>query len=219
MHKNSGKFDAPWHFRARLSFPPLSTLFTLTWASRSYHSWVLRVALALSAGSPLPDHSAAVPNPQRSMAASTGHDSVQERDDDAETDSHRLGVVSFVRRGQPLSGLFQQRYCDFHVHELERPGQAVHLLSLPGRADVPALPDAAAGIEARVLQFVLYKENRTTTDALQQLASAASIPLAALRVAGTANASEVERWPSRQLIPVLLRRGPRTHTRACADAA
>ena len=108
-----------------------------------------------------------------------------ERDDAAETESQRLGVVSFVRRGEALSGLFQQRYCDFHVHELERPGEAVKLCSLPGRADVPPLPDAAAGINARVLQFVLYKENRTTSDALQQLASAASIPVAALRVAGT----------------------------------
>lgn len=108
-----------------------------------------------------------------------------ERDDAAETESQRLGVVSFVRRGEALSGLFQQRYCDFHVHELERPGEAVQLCSLPGRADVPPLPDAAAGIDARVLQFVLYKENRTTSDALQQLASAASIPVAALRVAGT----------------------------------
>ena len=105
--------------------------------------------------------------------------------DATETESERLGVVSFVRRGVALSGLFQQRYCDFHVHELERPGEAVQLCSLPGRADVPPLPDAAAGIEARVLQFVLYKENRTTSDALQQLASAASIPVAALRVAGT----------------------------------
>ena len=108
-----------------------------------------------------------------------------ERDDAAETESQRLGVVSFVRHGEALSGLFQQRYCDFHVHELERPGEAVKLCSLPGRADVPPLPDAAAGIEARVLQFVLYKENRTTSDALQQLATAASIPVAALRVAGT----------------------------------
>ena len=108
-----------------------------------------------------------------------------ERDDAAETESQRLGIVSFVRHGEALSGLFQQRYCDFHVHELERPGEAVQLCSLPGRADVPLLPDAAAGIDARVLQFVLYKENRTTSDALQQLASAASIPVAALRVAGT----------------------------------
>ena len=108
-----------------------------------------------------------------------------ERDDAAETESQRLGVVSFVRHGEALSGLFQQRYCDFHVHELERPGEAVQFCSLPGRADVPPLPDAAAGIEARVLQFVLYKENRTTSDALQQLATAASIPVAALRVAGT----------------------------------
>ena len=128
-----------------------------------------------------------------------------ERDITAETESHRLGVYSFVRRGQPLSGLFQQRYCDFHVHELERPGEAVRLCSLPGRDDVPPLPDAATGITARVLQFVLYKENRTTSDALQQCASAASIPVAALRVAGT---GQLVGSPTRPELHATTFRGP-----------
>ena len=138
----------------------------MAWTARDCHC-----CTAAAAATATPRH-----NAQRMEA---------ERDDAAETESQRLGVVSFVRHGEALSGLFQQRYCDFHVHELERPGEAVQFCSLPGRADVPPLPDAAAGIEARVLQFVLYKENRTTSDALQ-LATAASIPVAALRAPRTA---------------------------------
>ena len=84
-------------------------------------------------------------------------------------------------RAQPcghLSGIFQARFADFFVRELGRSGEPCRLTELPRTA-----PESC-----EILEFVLYKENRTTADALQQLSGASGIPVSAARWPGAKTA-------------------------------
>ena len=81
------------------------------------------------------------------------------------------------------TGIFQSRWADFHVRELsEADGTPLAMTELP--TSVP---------QAGILTFVLYKENRTTADALLQLASASGCPMNAFAVAGAKDRRAVTR--------------------------
>ena len=80
-----------------------------------------------------------------------------------------VGITAYRSAAQALhpTGIFQLRWADFHVRELSGPdGAPLALTALP----------AAAPPAADVISFAMYKENRTTTDALQQLATASGVP-------------------------------------------
>jgi tRNA(Glu) U13 pseudouridine synthase TruD len=71
------------------------------------------------------------------------------------------------------------RWADFHVRERSAEADGAPLA-------LTALPSASGAVApAEVISFVMCKENRTTADALQQLASASHCPLSAFAVAGS----------------------------------
>ena len=116
-----------------------------------------------------------------------------------------VGIDSYASAPLPLhpTGLFQSRWIDFHVRELAEDGVALSL------TDVPQQADALAPLAHRHLcSFVMCKENRTTSDALRQVAAAAGVPLSSLAVAGAKDkrAVTVQRVTGRGIdAPKLLR--------------
>ena len=116
-----------------------------------------------------------------------------------------VGIDSYASAPLPLhpTGLFQSRWIDFHVRELAEDGAALSL------TDVPQQADALAPLAHRTLcSFVMCKENRTTSDALRQVAAAAGVPLSSLAVAGAKDkrAVTVQRVTGRGIdAPKLLR--------------
>ena len=116
-----------------------------------------------------------------------------------------VGIDSYATAPLALhpTGLFQSRWIDFHVRELAEDGVALSL------TDVPQQADALAPLAHRHLcSFVMCKENRTTSDALRQVAAAAGVPLSSLAVAGAKDkrAVTVQRVPGRGIdAPKLLR--------------
>ena len=116
-----------------------------------------------------------------------------------------VGIDSYATAPLPLhpTGLFQSRWIDFHVRELAEDGVALSL------TDVPQQADALAPLAHRHLcSFVMCKENRTTSDALRQVAAAAGVPLSSLAVAGAKDkrAVTVQRVTGRGIdAPKLLR--------------
>ena len=99
--------------------------------------------------------------------------------------------------GPRLSGLFAQRWCDFIVHELDDEGQPETLREIASTAS-PAPSHGERPVRcgsecvgapeppgSEYAHFVMYKQNRTTADALQQLASAAGVAPTAFAVRGT----------------------------------
>ena len=77
-------------------------------------------------------------------------------------------ITVYRPRSHPrVYGAFCQRWCDFHVHELDGPGGVVRLEALPSEP-----PELEA---SEYVHFVLCKENRSTAEALQELASAAGV--------------------------------------------
>ena len=90
----------------------------------------------------------------------------------------RFGITAFRSGAQPChpTGIFQARFADFHVRELS--------LEDCSPLAITALPSGAVP-QAEYIRFVMYKENRTTADALQQLASASGCPLSAFSIAGS----------------------------------
>ena len=100
-------------------------------------------------------------------------------DPDAESMGEQdVGICAYRSAAQPCghpSGIFQARFADFFVRELGRSGEPCRLTELPRTA-----PESC-----EILEFVLYKENRTTADALQQLSGASGIPVSAFSVAGS----------------------------------
>ena len=89
----------------------------------------------------------------------------------------RIGIHAYrsaatLPLGQPPRGIFQARYADFHVRELSTvDGRALALSELPSAADYGSSA-ASDGSSDSYLSFVMYKENRTTADALQQARAA-----------------------------------------------
>ena len=116
-----------------------------------------------------------------------------------------VGIDSYASAPLALhpTGLFQSRWIDFHVRELAEDGVALSL------TDVPQQADALASLAHRHLcSFVMCKENRTTSDALRQVAAAAGVPLSSLAVAGAKDkrAVTVQRVTGRGIdAPKLLR--------------
>ena len=116
-----------------------------------------------------------------------------------------VGIDSYATAPLALhpTGLFQSRWIDFHVRELAEDGVALSL------TDVPQQADALASLAHRHLcSFVMCKENRTTSDALRQVAAAAGVPLSSLAVAGAKDkrAVTVQRVTGRGIdAPKLLR--------------
>ena len=90
------------------------------------------------------------------------------RDDIAELAEPDANITAYRPRAHPrIYGAFCQRWCDFHVHELDGPGAVVRLEALPSDPPEPETSE--------YVHFVLCKENRSTTEALQELASAAGV--------------------------------------------
>ena len=90
------------------------------------------------------------------------------RDDIAELAEPDANISAYRPRSHPrVYGAFCQRWCDFHVHELDGPGAVVRLEALP--SEPPELETS------EYVHFVLCKENRSTAEALQELASAAGV--------------------------------------------
>ena len=115
-----------------------------------------------------------------------------------------------------LIGCFQQRYADFHVREINDRGEAVRLRSCPTAREAAGLPQgceprladsaapqSAAPSTSQVVHFHMYKENRTTADALQQLSDASRAPMSAFAVCGTKDrrAITVQRVSARGVSP------------------
>ena len=92
------------------------------------------------------------------------------------------------------TGIFQLRWADFHVRELSEAGEPLEFTRLPTTPP----PD-----DDEVVSFIMYKENRTTADALMQLASASGCPLSAFAVAGAKDrrACTVQRVTARGVSP------------------
>ena len=117
-----------------------------------------------------------------------------------------VGIDSYASAPLPLhpTGLFQSRWIDFHVRELAEDGAALSLTDVPQQAD--ALVPLAH--RTTLCSFVMCKENRTTSDALRQVAAAAGVPLSSLAVAGAKDkrAVTVQRVTGRGIdAPKLLR--------------
>ncbi|KAL1495472.1 hypothetical protein AB1Y20_016838 [Prymnesium parvum] len=110
---------------------------------------------------------------KRSHLAATASDATHTTEEAAHIRCYR------TQRRVRIRGLFQQRWCDFHVRELSSEGLPVRLLPHAPPETYPCAPDAS------YVHFLLAKENRTTSDALRLLASAASASLGALGVAGS----------------------------------
>ena len=78
------------------------------------------------------------------------------------------------------TGIFQARWADFHVREISlADGQPLAISRLPLASEM-----AHGTADGRFTSFVMYKENRTTADALQQLAIAARCSVHCFAVAG-----------------------------------
>lgn len=88
-----------------------------------------------------------------------------------------VGIVAHVSDALPQhpTGIFQCRWADFHVRELAEDGTPHKLTEVP----------SSDAVQADMISFIMCKENRTTADALLQLASASGIPLNAFSVAGS----------------------------------
>ena len=108
------------------------------------------------------------------------------REDDASAPSAGIseasvGIAAFrseaVEPAHP-TGIFAMRWADFHVREIS--GTDGLPLAL---TDVPK--DGSSVPQSEVISFVMYKENRTTADALMQLAGASGCPFGAFAVAGS----------------------------------
>jgi tRNA pseudouridine13 synthase len=86
-----------------------------------------------------------------------------------------VGITAFRSDAQHRAvGLFQSRWADFHVREIGESGQPLSLTALP-----TGVPDAD------ILSFVLYKENRTTADAIQQVATCVGASPHAFNIMGS----------------------------------
>ena len=100
-------------------------------------------------------------------------------EDEGEITEESVGIMAYCNDAvQPRhpTGIFQMRWQDFHVRELSMADGSPLALTAPPEPDVP---------QADVVSFTLVKENRTTADALLQLASASGCPLNAFAVAGS----------------------------------
>ena len=75
------------------------------------------------------------------------------------------------------TGIFQARWADFLVREIGSDGNPCMLKELP--STVKELPNG------ELLEFILYKENRTTADALKLLAGESGIPVTCFGIAGS----------------------------------